>query len=207
MRQKNNLTFFRKQHNMSTPQVSRRNFLRTAGLGSAGLFLGLYLPDAAVAMVMSEEEAVAADIYTELTAWILIKPSGQITLVSHRAEMGQGVYHSIAQIIAEELEVDLASVDIQFAQGNEKKYGSQLTGGSSTIRGAYKNLLKLSASARQVLIMAAAAKWSVPVTECYAASGHVIHKPSDKKLHYGELVADASKLQAPRCRIKTSLCL
>ncbi|WP_316850637.1 molybdopterin cofactor-binding domain-containing protein [Pedobacter agri] len=183
---------------MSTPQVSRRNFLRTAGLGSAGLFLGLYLPDAAVAMVMSEEEAVAADVYTELTAWILIKPSGQITLVSHRAEMGQGVYHSIAQIIAEELEVDLASVDIQFAQGNEKKYGSQLTGGSSTIRGAYKNLLKLSASARQVLIMAAAAKWSVPVTECYAASGHVIHKPSDKKFHYGELVVDASKLQAPK---------
>ncbi|AZI26520.1 xanthine dehydrogenase family protein molybdopterin-binding subunit [Pedobacter sp. G11] len=183
---------------MSTPQVSRRNFLRTAGLGSAGLFLGLYLPDAAVAMVMSEEEAVAADIYTELTAWILIKPSGQITLVSHRAEMGQGVYHSIAQIIAEELEVDLASVDIQFAQGNEKKYGSQLTGGSSTIRGAYKNLLKLSASARQVLIMAAAAKWSVPVIECYAASGHVIHKPSDKKFHYGELVVDASKLQAPK---------
>lgn len=198
MRQKNNLTFFRKQHNMSTPQVSRRNFLRTAGLGSAGLFLGLYLPDAAMAMVMSEEEAVAADVYTELTAWILIKPSGQITLVSHRAEMGQGVYHSIAQIIAEELEVDLASVDIQFAQGNEKKYGSQLTGGSSTIRGAYKNLLKLSASARQVLIMAAAAKWSVPVSECYAASGHVIHKPSDKKFHYGELVVDASKLQAPK---------
>ncbi|MDQ1142489.1 molybdopterin cofactor-binding domain-containing protein [Pedobacter agri] len=183
---------------MSTPQVSRRNFLRTAGLGSAGLFLGLYLPDAAVAMVISEEEAVAADVYTELTAWILIKPSGQITLVSHRAEMGQGVYHSIAQIIAEELEVDLASVDIQFAQGNEKKYGSQLTGGSSTIRGAYKNLLKLSASARQVLIMAAAARWSVPVSECYAASGHVIHKPSDKKFHYGELVVDASKLQAPK---------
>lgn len=183
---------------MSTPQVSRRNFLRTAGLGSAGLFLGLYLPDAAMAMVMSEEEAVAADVYTELTAWILIKPSGQITLVSHRAEMGQGVYHSIAQIIAEELEVDLASVDIQFAQGNEKKYGSQLTGGSSTIRGAYKNLLKLSASARQVLIMAAAAKWSVPVSECYAVSGHVIHKPSDKKFHYGELVVDASKLQAPK---------
>jgi len=183
---------------MSTPQVSRRNFLRTAGLGSAGLFLGLYLPDAAMAMVMSEEEALAADVYTELTAWILIKPSGQITLVSHRAEMGQGVYHSIAQIIAEELEVDLASVDIQFAQGNEKKYGSQLTGGSSTIRGAYKNLLKLSASARQVLIMAAAAKWSVPVTECYAASGHVIHKPSNKKFHYGELVVDAAKLQAPK---------
>ncbi|RZM11290.1 MAG: xanthine dehydrogenase family protein molybdopterin-binding subunit, partial [Pedobacter sp.] len=107
-------------------------------------------------------------------------------------------YHSIAQIIAEELEVDLALVDIQFAQGNEKKYGSQLTGGSSTIRGAYKNLLKLSASAREVLIMAAAAKWSAPTSECYAESGHVIHKPTGKKFHYGELVADAAKLQAPK---------
>jgi len=179
-------------------QVSRRNFLRTAGIGSAGLFLGLYLPDAAMAMVMSESEAAAADVYTELTAWILIKPTGEVTLVSHRAEMGQGVYHSIAQIIAEELEVDLAKVDIQFAQGNEKKYGSQLTGGSSTIRGSYKNLLKLSASARVVLIMAAAAKWSVPEADCYASSGHIIHKPTGKKFHYGELVVDAAKLQAPK---------
>jgi len=179
-------------------QVSRRNFLRTAGIGSAGLFLGLYLPDAAMAMVMSESEAAAADVYTELTAWILIKPTGEVTLVSHRAEMGQGVYHSIAQIIAEELEVDLAKVDIQFAQGNEKKYGSQLTGGSSTIRGSYKNLLKLSAAARVVLIMAAAAKWSVPEADCYASSGHIIHKPTGKKFHYGELVVDAAKLQAPK---------
>lgn len=183
---------------MSTQQVSRRNFLKTAGIGSAGFCLGLYLPDAAMAMVMSEDDAIKADVYTELTAWILIKPSGQVTLVSHRAEMGQGVYHSIAQIIAEELEVDLASVDIQFAQGNEKKYGSQLTGGSSTIRGAYKNLLKLSASARHVLIVAAAGKWSVPTGDCYAESGHVIHKPTGKKFHYGELVVDAAKLKAPK---------
>jgi len=183
---------------MSMEKVSRRNFLKTAGLGSAGLFLGLYLPDAAMAMVMTEAEAVAADVYTELTAWILINPAGQVTLVSHRAEMGQGVYHSIAQIIAEELEVDLEKVNIQFAQGNEKKYGSQLTGGSSTIRGAYKNLLKLSASAREVLIQAAVAKWSVPITECYALDGHVIHRSTGKKFHYGELVGDAAKIQPPK---------
>lgn len=106
---------------MSKDTLSRRNFLRTAGLGSAGLFLGLYLPDAARAMIMTGNETVAADVYTELTAWVLIEPSGKVTLMCHRAEMGQGVYHSIAQIIAEELEVDLASVDIKFAQGNEKK--------------------------------------------------------------------------------------
>lgn len=182
---------------MGNDTLSRRNFLRTAGLGSAGLFLGLYLPNAAQAMIMTEQEAMAADVYTELTAWVLIEPSGKVTLMCHRAEMGQGVYQSIAQIIAEELEVDLATVDIKFAQGNEKKYGSQLTGGSSTIRGSYKNLLKLSASARTVLTMAAAARWSVPVIECYAESGHVIHKPTGKKFHYGELVTEAGELKAP----------
>lgn len=192
---KNRIKFLRL---MSTNDISRRNFLRTAGIGSTGLFLGLYLPETAKAIILTETEAIAADSYTELTAWILIKPDGQVTLVSHRAEMGQGVYHSIAQIIAEELEVDLGTVAIQFAQGDEKKYGSQLTGGSSTIRGSYKNLLKLSASAREMLIITAAKRWSVPTTDCYAALGHVIHKPSGKKFHYGELVDDASKLQVPK---------
>ncbi|MDO7744188.1 MAG: xanthine dehydrogenase family protein molybdopterin-binding subunit, partial [Pedobacter sp.] len=101
-------------------------------------------------------------------------------------------------IIAEELEVDLYGVDIQLTQGDEKKYGSQLTGGSSTIRGSYKNLLKLSATAREVLIMAAAARWGVDAGACYAELGHVIHKASGKKFHYGELVADAVKIAAPK---------
>ncbi|WP_345209118.1 xanthine dehydrogenase family protein molybdopterin-binding subunit [Mucilaginibacter gynuensis] len=141
---------------------------------------------------------VPAEGDIELAVWIIINTDGKVTLICHRAEMGQGVYHSIAQIIAEELEVDLYGVDIQLTQGDEKKYGSQLTGGSSTIRGSYKNLLKLSATAREVLIMAATARWTVPVTECYAELGHVIHKPSGKKFHYGELVAEAAKLTAPK---------
>ncbi|MBS1531454.1 MAG: xanthine dehydrogenase family protein molybdopterin-binding subunit, partial [Bacteroidetes bacterium] len=111
---------------------------------------------------------------------------------------GQGSYQSVPQIIAEELEVDIADVNIIFAQGSQTKYGSQITGGSSTISSSYKNLLKLSATARQMLITAAAAKWAVPASECYAESGSVIHKPSGKKFHYGELVADASKLEPPK---------
>jgi len=151
----------------------------------------------AEAKVLTGSEIGAADAGVELTAWIIINTSGKVTLICHRAEMGQGVYHSIAQIIAEELEVDLYGVDIQLTQGDEKKYGSQLTGGSSTIRGSYKNLLKLSAAAREVLIMAAAARWSVPTADCYAELGHVVHKASGKKFHYGELVEEASKLTAP----------
>jgi len=178
--------------------LSRRNFLRIAGIGSAALCLGLYLSGEAEANVINVARASLANAGIELAAWIIINTNGKVTLLCHRAEMGQGVYHSIAQIIAEELEVDLYGVDIELTQGDEKKYGSQLTGGSSTIRGSYKNLLKLSATAREVLIIAAAARWNVPATACYAELGHVIHQPSGKKFHYGELVVDAKKITAPQ---------
>ena len=133
-----------------------------------------------------------------MNAWIIIDTSGKITLIDHRAEMGQGSYQSVPQILAEELEVNLADIEVKFAQGDPKKYGSQITGGSSTIRGSYKKLLQLSATARILLIQAAANRWAVPIADCYAKSGTIIHKPSGKKLHYGELVVDASKLQPPK---------
>ena len=181
---------------MATKTISRKNFLRLSALSGTALCLGLYFPaNAEEAKIINGDDVQGTDI--ELGAWILINTSGKVTLVSHRAEMGQGVYHSIAQILAEELEVDLKEVDIIFAQGDRKKYGSQVTGGSSTIRSSYKNLLKLSASAREMLVQAAATKWAAPPSECYAESGHVFHRPSGKQFHYGELVADAAKLVPP----------
>ena len=182
---------------METKAVSRRNFLRVAGVAGTALCLGFYFPANA-----KKEEVLtasgAAESGIEMNAWIRIDANGKVTLTDHRAEMGQGSYQSVPQIIAEELEVDLKDINVVFAQGDQAKYGSQITGGSSTIRGIYKKLLKLSATAREMLITAAATKWNVPAGECYAESGHVIHKPSGKKLNYGELVADASKLPAPK---------
>lgn len=181
---------------MDTQSVSRRNFLKVSGLTGVILSLGLYLPTHA-----EEAEIIntagAADLGTDLNAWIRIDALGKVTITDHRAEMGQGSYQAVPQIIAEELEVPLNEVAIVFAQGN-RKYGSQITGGSSTVRGSYKNLLKLSATARQMLIQAAANQWNVPVTDCYAEAGHVIHKPSGKKANYGTLVADAAKLEPPK---------
>lgn len=133
----------------------------------------------------------------ELNAFISIDEKGIVTIVNHRAEMGQGSFQSVPQMIAEELEVDLANVKIIFGEANERKYGSQMTGGSSTIRGAYTQLSKLGASAREMLIEAAAKKWQVTRAECYAENGFVIHKPSGKKIHYGELVKEASTLTPP----------
>jgi isoquinoline 1-oxidoreductase subunit beta len=182
---------------MGTENISRRNFIRASALTGTALYLGFYFPAAAKeGRVVSGSEPENGGF--ELNAWIRIGNDGKVTLTDHRAEMGQGSYQSVPQIIAEELEVDMADVNIVFAQGSQTKYGSQITGGSSTIRGSYKNLLKLSATARQMLITAAAGKWAVPASECYAESGSVIHKPSGKKFHYGELVADASKLEPPK---------
>lgn len=181
---------------MNTKTISRRNFLKVSGLTGTGLCIGFYLPAIAreAKILNTAEEATSI----ELNAWIHIDTSGKVTLFSHRAEMGQGVYQALPQIIAEELEVNLNDVNIVFAKGDNKKYGNQITGGSSSVRGSYKNLLNLGATAREMLIEAASRKWNVAATECYAEAGHVIHRPSGKKFHYGELVVDASKLEAPK---------
>lgn len=175
--------------------LSRRNFIRLSGLTGAALTLGIYTPaNSKEAVVVN---AATADASTELNAWISIDKAGKVTFINHRAEMGQGAFQSVPQMLAEELEVDMNSVNIVFGIGNEAKYGNQITGGSSTIRGSYKHLLKMGASAREMLIEAAASKWKVDRSACYAENGFVIHRPSGKKLGYGELVEGASKLSMP----------
>jgi isoquinoline 1-oxidoreductase subunit beta len=179
--------------------LSRRKFLRTGALSGTALFLGFYFPASAKAgSIISGAALKDVELEVEMNAWILIDTLGKVTLVDHRAEMGQGSFQSVPQIISEELEVELANINVIFAQGNQKKFGSQITGGSSTIRGSYKNLLTLGASARELLIQTAADKWKVPVSECYAKSGQVFHKPTGRSFHYGELVVDASKRETPK---------
>ena len=182
---------------METNTISRRNFLRATSITGAALCLGFYFSaDGKEQKVVVSSNTAQAGI--EMNAWIKIDSNGLVTITDHRAEMGQGSYQSVPQIIAEELEVDMKDINVVFAQGDPKKYGGQITGGSSTIRGSYKRLLKLSATARELLIAAAAAEWKVAATDCYAESGNVIHRASGKKLHYGELVAEAAKLEAPQ---------
>ncbi|TLV02898.1 molybdopterin cofactor-binding domain-containing protein [Dyadobacter luticola] len=182
---------------MDNTSLSRRNFLKTTGAAGAFLSLGFYMPASAKqAKIVTAAEADQFGV--ELNAWIHIDQSGKVTIFNHRAEMGQGSYQAVPQIVAEELEVNLADANIVSAKGNKEKYGSQITGGSSTVRGSYKNLLKLSATAREMLIQAAAAKWSVDKATCYAEGGKVFHKPSGRQMHYGELVEAASKLEPPK---------
>ncbi|MEJ7647200.1 MAG: xanthine dehydrogenase family protein molybdopterin-binding subunit [Chryseolinea sp.] len=177
-------------------RISRRNFMRLSGLTGAALTLGFYVPasgkNPAVVNVTAD-----ANKAIELNAWISIDKMGKVTIINHRSEMGQGSFQSVPQIIAEELEVDLNDVNIVFAQGSQTKYGSQITGGSSTIRGSYTRLLTLSATAREMLLEAAAKKWGVKASECYAEKGQAVHKSSGRKLNYGKLVEVASTLEPP----------
>src|SRR5436190_17063068 len=185
---------------MKTPDknLSRRNFIRLGSVTGAAFTIGYAMPSWAkgTGEIFTAEEA--ANLSIELTAWISIDKSGKVTILNHRAEMGQGAFQAVPQMVAEELEVSLDDVRIDFAPGSQTKYGRQSTGGSSTVRGAYKTLLRTGATAREMLIEAAAAKWSVNKDECYAENGFVIHRPDGKKVGYGDLVEDAAKLTPPK---------
>src|SRR6187402_2723016 len=105
---------------METKTFSRRNFLKVSAMSGAVLSIGFYFPVTGKAKVIKGAEAETFGV--EMNAWIHIDTSGKVTIFSHRAEMGQGVYQAIPQIVAEELEVNLDTVNIVFAQGDQKKY-------------------------------------------------------------------------------------
>ncbi|GIV36877.1 MAG: oxidoreductase [Cyclobacteriaceae bacterium] len=182
---------------MKTTTVTRREFIRLTGLGSAALALGYYLPAAGRPAHILKVEA-AENLGIELNAFIFIESSGKITIMNHRSEMGQGAFQVVPQMIAEELEVSLDEINIIFAPGSQTKYGSQVTGGSSTVRGAWRHLMRMGATAREMLIEAAARKWKVNADECYAENATVIHRATGRKATYGELATDAAKLEPPK---------
>src|SRR6516162_880481 len=174
-----------------TNGVSRRVFLQAAAAGS-GLMLSLRLPVG---------EAGAADAFVP-NAFIRIGADGEVVLTMPYVEMGQGTYTSIPMLIAEELNVSLKQVKLEHAPPNEKLYanpllGVQATGNSNAMRGAWKPLRQAGATARIMLVEAAAKRWGVDAKTCRAQEGEVIHVPTGRKLRYGELAAEAAKMPVP----------
>src|ERR1700730_15626809 len=174
--------------------LSRRNFLRASASG--GLLLSLSLPFAS-----RESKAQSSDSF-EPNAFIRIGGDGQIVLTMLYVEMGQGTYTSIPMLIAEELEVDLKRVRLEHAPPNEQLYmnpllGVQATGNSNAIRGAWQPLRKAGATARTMLIAAAAKRWNVDPSSCRAQNGEVHHQASGRSLSYGALAADAARMPVP----------
>src|SRR6202171_2940392 len=182
--------------NRPAGDLSRRSFLRTSAVASGGLLLSLSLPFAS-----RESEAASSDSF-EPNAFIRIGGDGQIVLTMPYVEMGQGTYTSIPMLIAEELEVDLKQVRLEHAPPNEKLYmnpllGVQATGNSNAIRGAWQPLRKAGATARTMLVAAAAKRWDVDPSSCRAQNGEVHHQASGRSLSYGALAADAARMPVP----------
>jgi isoquinoline 1-oxidoreductase subunit beta len=178
---------------------SRRQFLSASTALGGGLLIGFATGrsiSAAVAAEIAGGEAFAPN------AFIRIDPNGQITLIMPYVEMGQGTYTAIPMLIAEELEADLKQVTVEPAPPNDKLYanpllGEQTTGNSNAIRGAWQPLRQAGASARTMLVAAAAKRWDVDPATCRAQSEAVIHTPTGKKIKYGDLVADAARMPVP----------
>jgi isoquinoline 1-oxidoreductase subunit beta len=180
--------------------LSRRGFLRTAAAAGGGLILSLHLP-----LAGRDAAAQGSEGFTP-NAFIRIGTDGQVVLTMPYVEMGQGSYTSIPMLIAEELEVDLSQVRLEHAPPDEKRYGNpllgglQATGNSNAVRASWQPLRQAGATARTMLIAAAAQRWNADSTSCRAQNGEVVHVPTNRRFKYGDLAADAARISGPgRC--------
>ncbi len=184
---------------MTIPRdVSRRDFVKASAMVSAGLLIGFSFS----ATGCEPATITPAGPPVPLDAWLRIGTDDSITVLVDRSEMGQGVATALPMLLAEELEADWSRISIEFAPAAEvyfnSDFGSQGTGGSSSVRVAFTPLRQAGAAAREVLISAAAAQWKVDRTECRAEQGAVVHSASNRRLTYGELAAAAAKLPLPK---------
>ncbi|MCA6099368.1 xanthine dehydrogenase family protein molybdopterin-binding subunit [Bradyrhizobium australafricanum] len=176
--------------------LSRRNFLRAGAIAGGGLLLSVSLPFAG-----RESEAAASDGFAP-NAFVRIGGDGKVVLTMPYVEMGQGTYTSIPMLIAEELEIGLTQVRLEHAPPSDKLYanpllGVQATGNSNAMRGAWQPMRKAGATAKAMLVAAAAKRWNVEPGTCRAENGEVHHAASGRKLGYGELATDAAQMPVP----------
>jgi isoquinoline 1-oxidoreductase beta subunit len=187
---------------MTDTTLSRRRFITTALTAAGGFALGVGIdgPAEAASLGVRPWGDDAKRYPGEINAWVVIEPDDSVIIRYGRAEMGQGSFTALPQILTEELECDWAFVKPEYASANrnlkEKKvYGSLATGGSRAVRETGEVVQQAGASARERLIAAAAKRWNVPASECSAAMSKVTHKLTGRTFRFGELAADAAAIR------------
>jgi isoquinoline 1-oxidoreductase beta subunit len=183
-----------KTENMAVP--SRRQFLKVSLAAGGGLLFAFPVGRALA-------QTPAAKYVLRPEAFVRIDPNGHVTLIIPQEEMGQGVYTSLSQLLADELDVGLGQVTPEAAPPSDTIYGQpagggQGTGGSTSIRAFYTALRQVGASARAMLVQAAAAQWNVDPASLRTENGEVIDDANKRRLGYGALAAAAAKLPAPQ---------
>jgi len=169
--------------------ISRREFIKAAGLGAGGLIIGVTLPTSLLAS--------SSGMGTELNAFVHIAGNGDTTIFCGRCEMGQGISTALPAAVADELDADWGRVKVLQADANKQKYGPQDTGGSESINLMLEPMRKAGAAGREMLIAVAAQRWNLAVGDCYAKSHAVYNRVDDRVFQYGELVEQASALPVP----------
>ena len=171
--------------------LTRRSFLAGTSAAAGGLMVSFYVPLAG-----------AQDATPEVNAWVVIKPDDTVVIRIARSEMGQGTLTGLAQLVAEELECNWSKVTTEYPTpgqnlARKRVWGNFATGGSRGIRESQDYVRKGGATARMMLVQAAADAWGVPASECTAANSVITHAPTGRKTRYGQVAAAAAKLTPP----------
>lgn len=187
--------------------IARRSFLKGLQLATGGLALGVYYP-AAAEPTNEPDSSTGAEPKTSSPSveakapglnpnvFVHVGPDGLVSIVCHKSEMGQGIRSSLPALIADELGADLARVRIIQADG-DKAYGDQNTDGSNSIRGIYEDMRRAGATARVMLVSAAAKRWRVRPEDCVAQGHVVLHRTSGRTASFGELALEAGRQRVP----------
>lgn len=174
---------------MNLFKATRRDFLKSSGVAAGGLALGVTIPAAPGRAGISSA--------VEMNAFVHIAPDGATTLYCGRCEMGQGISTALPAAVADELEADWNRVTVLQGDADEK-YGPQATGGSRSINQMFEPMRKAGAAAKHMLVSAAAARWGIPASDCFAELHVVRNRQNKRSLGFGELAADAAKQPLPQ---------
>ena len=177
----------------SVRKITRRELLRNAGLGTGALVLGCYIPGKGITHQLFAQEN--AKTFTP-NHFVAIDTDGKVVIMAHRSEMGQGIRSTLPAVVADELEVDWNRVEVRQAVG-DKKYGNQWTDGSRSVTKFLVPMRQAGATARHMLVAAAAGIWGVDAAACEARDHKVWHQASGRSLDYGELAQAAAALPVP----------
>ena len=171
-------------------QIKRRDFIKLFGLASGGILLGCTVSSDKKEFIPQVGSTFAPNLFVQ------IQKDGNITLLASRSEMGQGIRTSLASAIADELEADWNYITVKQATGNAK-YGNQNTDGSRSVRTLLEPMRKMGATAKAMLITAAAKKWNIPETDCTAANHYIINTQNKDTIFFGDLVDEAANVAIP----------
>lgn len=190
---------------MNAAGMKRRDFLKTGAAVGGGLLISLYLPELAQARVASKTSGknrlTGRDPFAP-NAFVRIAPDDTVTVIVNKSEMGQGVYTSLPMLLAEELEADWSKIRVESAPVDQvyahPVFGIQMTGGSTSTASEWERFRKAGATARMMLIAAAAQKWQVETQSLRAENGHVIHGVNGRRASFGSLADTAATLTPPK---------